>query len=120
MVIEGVRSEVFGAQQGGEHVDGHGDCGGDVDDGEDHRSDPPQQDSKACEQGEHRRPERDIDEVHEIWLQFWSQTHIARRHQGSAAMDAAWHKKDIKKPRLGAPAAAAENTGSRGKCGCGG
>jgi hypothetical protein len=66
MVIEGVRSEVFGAQQRGEHVDGHGHRGGDVDDGEDHRSDPPEQDGKGGEQGEHRRPERDIDEVHEV------------------------------------------------------
>jgi hypothetical protein len=98
MVIEGVRSEVFGAQQRGEHVDGHGHRGGDVDDGEDHRSDPPQQDSKACEQSEHRRPERDIDEVHGIRLQFWCLLDTSRSHQGSAAMDAAGHKRDIKAP----------------------
>jgi hypothetical protein len=64
MVMRVSGSEVFGAQQGREHVERHGDRGGDVDDGEDHRSDAPQQDGEDGEQGEHRRPERDIDEVH--------------------------------------------------------
>jgi hypothetical protein len=49
-------SEVFGAQQGREHVEGHGHRGGDVDDGDDHGSDAPQKDSVDGEQGEHRRP----------------------------------------------------------------
>jgi hypothetical protein len=66
MVIEVSASEVFGTQQGREHVDGHGHRGGDVDDGEDHRSDAPEQDGETGEQGEHRRSERDIDEVHEL------------------------------------------------------
>jgi hypothetical protein len=60
----GVRSEVFGAQQGREHVDRHRDRGRDVDDGENHGSDPPEQDGEAGEQREHRRAECEIDEVH--------------------------------------------------------
>jgi hypothetical protein len=66
MVMRVSASEVFGAQQGREHVERHADGGGYVDDGEDHRSDAPQQDGEAGEQGEHRRSERDIDEVHEV------------------------------------------------------
>jgi hypothetical protein len=64
MVMGMSASEVFGAQQGREHVDRHADGGGDVDDGEDHRSDPPEQDGEDGEQGEHRHPNRDIDKVH--------------------------------------------------------
>jgi hypothetical protein len=65
MVIEGVSaSEVFGAQQGREHVDRHGDGGGDVDDGDDHGSDPPEQGGEDREESKHRRAERDVDEVH--------------------------------------------------------
>jgi hypothetical protein len=36
MFMEMSASEVFGAQQGREHVEGHGHGGGDVDDSEDH------------------------------------------------------------------------------------
>jgi hypothetical protein len=36
MFIDFVRSEVFGAQQGCEHVNGHRGGGGDVDNGDDH------------------------------------------------------------------------------------
>jgi hypothetical protein len=58
-------SEVFGTQQGREHVDAHASGGGDVDDGENHGSDPPEQDGVDAEQGEQGQAGRDIEEVHE-------------------------------------------------------
>jgi hypothetical protein len=96
MFMDIVRSEVFGAQQGREHVDRHADGGGDVEDGDDHGSHAPEQDGVDGEQREHRRACRDKDEIHKISSGLWSRPYIAPPHKGSAPMDEPRHKRKIK------------------------
>jgi hypothetical protein len=67
MFMKTVRSEIFGAQQRHEHVERHRDGGGDVEAGDEHGSDAPQEDGVEGEQGEQARANGDEDDVHR-WL----------------------------------------------------
>jgi hypothetical protein len=64
MFMEMSASEVFGAQQGREHVERHTGGGDDVDYSEDHGSDSPEQDGVDAEQREQSHAGHDIDKVH--------------------------------------------------------
>ncbi len=64
MFMKIVRSEVFGAQQGDQHVDRHAYGGGDVEGGDDHDSDAPEQNGEHRKQREHARAHADVDEIH--------------------------------------------------------
>jgi hypothetical protein len=66
----GVRSEVFGAQQGDEHVDRHSGGRGDVENGDKHSLHPPQEDGVDRKQREHGRADGDEDEIHWDRLRF--------------------------------------------------
>jgi hypothetical protein len=54
-VHEIIRSEVFGAQQGDQHVDRHARGRGDVEDSDEHASNPPKQQGVDREEREHGR-----------------------------------------------------------------
>jgi hypothetical protein len=64
MFMTGACSEVFGAQQRHQHVDRHGRGSGDVEDGDKHGLDPPQQDGIDREQREHGRADGNENEIH--------------------------------------------------------
>jgi hypothetical protein len=79
MFIGASGSKVFRPQQGDQHVDGHSDRRGDVEDGDQHRSDPAKQDGVDGEQPEHGGAERDKDEIHEDKAPVSGADHIRRR-----------------------------------------